>query len=108
MSGWDKYNGKLHLCWQADYNNSAGQQAAMMYYARQRVQLGGVGGNGIAAPDCIVFAYETMAFTQLEGGCNEEYGNLRSLELLYAPKGITTTAVGGFGNGARYPNGSPI
>jgi hypothetical protein len=109
MSGWDKYNGKVHLCWQANQNDSAGKQGAMLYYARQRVNLGLVSGNNQPAPDCRVIAYETMASAQLYGQCSEEYGCLRSLELLYCPVGMPgIRPVSGAGNGIRYPNGSCV
>ena len=110
MPGFDYYNGRVHLCWQADQNQTAGTQGAMMYYARQRVNLGGVGGNGNPAPNSFVFAYEIMASKQLVGQCTEEYGCLRELELLYCPADNPSIAmVHGGGNGlGRYPNGTPI
>lgn len=109
LTNWAKYNGFVHLCWQADQNDSAGRQAAMLYYARQRVNLGLVGGDGQPAPDSRVYAFETMASLQLDGKCDEAYGNLRSLELLYATRtDDRIRAMSGFGNGCRYPDGSPV
>jgi hypothetical protein len=109
LTNWgSKYNGRVHLCWQADQAQSAGLQAAMLYYARQRVALGTIGGDGVPAPDCRVYAFETMATAQLYGQCTEEYGCLRSLELLWAPATAPVPAMSGFGNGCRLPNGNPL
>jgi hypothetical protein len=106
LTSWDKYDGKVHLMWQADQNDPAGMQGARMYYARQRVNLGLVGGNGNLALNSRVYAYETMATKQLYGQCNEEYGCLRDLELLYTTRDDSRIpAVNGFGNGCRLPNG---
>jgi hypothetical protein len=84
ITDWNKYDGRVHLMWQANQHDSAGKQAAMCYYARERVNLGRVGGNGQLAPNSRVYAFETMATAQLYGQADEPYGNLRSLELLYA------------------------
>lgn len=109
LRDWSKYDGKVHLFWQADQNVSAGEQAAMLYYARQRVNMGLIGGVGPGAPHSLVYAFETMASAQLMGHCGEPYGNLRDLELLYAPRRDGRIApMGGFGNGCRLPDGSPI
>lgn len=110
MPGFDHYDGWLDLCWQADQTQSAGTQGAMLYYARQRVNLGGVGGNGSPAPNSRVNVWEIMASAQLMGQCTEEYGCLRSLELLYCPAdNPAIRAISGGGNGlGRYPNGMPI
>lgn len=121
MKGWDYYDGRVHLMWQAHQNDSAGKQAAMLYYARERVNLGLVGGNGELAPNSRVYAFETMASAQLDprmwtpprydaesqyGTCTEEYGCLRSLELLYATRRDNRILpVSGSNNGLRYPNG---
>ncbi len=107
LTNWSKYDGKVHLCWQADQTQSAGHQAAMLYYARLRVSLGQIGGDGTPAPNSRIVAFETMASAQLQGACTEEYGNLRTLELLYETR--TDARVrpmdGGFGNGCRQKNG---
>jgi hypothetical protein len=108
-SSYDNYN--VHLMWQADQNDSAGKQGAMQYYARMRVQLGWSGESTYTnpAPNCRVIPFEIMATAQLFGQCTEEYGCLRSLEMMY-----TTTNSPGiqnvneFGNGSRYPDGSWI
>ncbi len=108
MKSFADYNGLVHLAWQADQNESAGTQAARCYYARQRVNLGAVGGDGREAPDSRVFAYETMASKQLVGQCTEEYGCLRSLELNFATRLNTQNAIrpmAGSNNGLRYPDG---
>lgn len=109
VTNWADFNGKLHLALQQNPNQTAGTQGATTYYARQRVNLGLVGGDRRPAPDSIVFAFETMAESQLYGKCTEEYGNLRSLELLYCPAdNPAIRAMGGFNNGGRYPNGSGV
>lgn len=109
LTNWSKYNGRVHLMWQANQNDSAGTQGARLYYARQRVNLGTVGGDGNPAPDSRVYAFETMATKQLYGQCTEEYGNLRSLELLYTTRdNLAIRAMAGFGNGCRLPSGDPI
>ena len=111
LTDWSPYDGKVHLCWQADNNDSAGTQGARLYYARQRVNLGLVGDGQYSnpAPNCRVYAYETMASSQLMGRCTEEYGNLRSLELLYTTRvDSRIRPMAGFGNGCRYPDGTPI
>lgn len=111
LTDWSPYNGKVHLMWQADQTDSAGTQGARLYYARQRVNLGLVGDGEFShpAPDCRVYAFETMATAQLYGQCDEAYGNLRDLELLYTTRlDDRIRAVSGFGNGCRLPNGTAI
>ena len=109
LTNWSKYDGRVHLMWQANQNNSAGQQAAMLYYARMRVNLGTVGGNGLLAPNSRVYAFETMATNELYGRSTEEYGCLRSLELLYATRlDPRIRPMAGFGNGCRFPDGDPL
>lgn len=109
LTNWADYDGTVHLCWQADQNDSAGTQAARLYYARQRVNLGLIGGNGQPAPNSRVIAFETMATNQLYGRCDEAYGNLRSLELLYATRDDNRILpMSGSGNGCRLPSGAPI
>lgn len=114
ITNWSKYDGRVHLCWQANCSDpnqkgfTAGGQGSMLYYARQRVNLGLQGGDGRPAPNSRVIAFEIMSFAQLLGNCTEDYGNLRSLQLLWCPQGITTRGVDGFGSGARYPDGSVI
>jgi hypothetical protein len=108
ITNWDKYNGRLHLCWQANSDDSAGKQGAMLYYARQRVKLGLIGGNGNPAPDSEVIIHECMATNELYGECTEEGGCLKTYELLCCPQGVTNGPVMGFGNGGRMPNGDAI
>ena len=111
LTDWSPYNGRVHLCWQADQNDPAGTQGAKLYYARQRVQLGWIGDGTYShpAPDCRVIAFEQQATAQLYGTCDEAYGCLRSLEMNYCPAGLPGIGmVSGFGNGGRYPNGSAI
>lgn len=112
LTDWSPYNGKVHLCWQADQNDSAGTQGARLYYARQRVNLGLIGDGSYSnpAPDCRVYAFETMATAQLFGQCTEAYGNLRGIELLYTTR-LTDQirAMSGSGNGGnRLPGGMPF
>lgn len=119
MRDWSIYNGRVHLMQQlaADGREPntlcpAGLQGASMYYGRKRVYLGidaGEGGLGPGAPDSKVIAFETMAIEQLYGRCNEEYGCLRTWELLCGTRNNDRVKpVHGFGNGGRYPNGDPI
>lgn len=111
LVSWAPYDGRVHCMWQADPNDSAGTQAARLYYARQRVNIGwnGDGPNVEGAPNSRVYAFETMATSQLYGHCDEAYGNLRSLELLYATRNDDRVRpMAGVGNGARLPDGSPL
>lgn len=109
MPAWGAYDGKVHLMWQADQNDSAGTQGARLYYARQRVNLGTIspdGGTSTGAPNSRVYAFETMATKQLYGQCDEAYGCLRSLELLYTTRLDTRIRpMSGYGNGCRLPDG---
>jgi len=106
---WADYNGWLHLCLQSNPNHTAGRQGACTVYARQRVNLGGAGGDGRPAPDSKIILFETMATEQLYGRCTEAYGCLRSLEMLYCPTiDPGAPAFGGSGNGLRYPDGSAV
>ncbi len=109
LTNWDKYDGRVHLCWQANPKESAGTQGARLYYARQRVNLGLIGGNGNVALNSRVYAFETMAEEQLYGRCDEEYCCLRSLELLYTTRlDNRIAAMSGFGNGCRLRDGNKI
>lgn len=112
MPSWGAYDGKVHLCWQASQNDSAGTQGARLYYARQRVNLGMVspdGGSVPGAPNSRVITFETMATKQLYGQCDEAYGNLRDLELLYTTRtDARILPMSGYGNGCRLPDGSAI
>ena len=128
---WAQYNGKVHLCWESgnrtnnpSMSDPAGTMGALLYYARQMVQLGQSGDGpttGAGAPDSRVYVWELLATSQLEGvnngglsvpGApvfNELYGKLRSLEMMYCPAGLPgISMVHGFGNGASYPDGSPV
>jgi hypothetical protein len=109
LTDWSPYDGRVHLCWQADQTESAGTQGARLYYARQRVNLGLVGGAGNLALNSRVIAFETMATAQLYGQCSEVGGNLRSLELLFTTRNdARIPAVSGFGNGGRWSSGWPL
>ena len=37
LTNWSQYDGRVHLMWQANPADSAGKQAAMLYYAPERV-----------------------------------------------------------------------
>lgn len=109
VTNWSDYDGKVHLMWQAEPHDSAGRQGAMLYYARLRVALGQIGGNGQLALKSRVYAKEIMATAQLYGQCNEGYGNLRSLELLYCPvNDPRIPPMAGFDNGSRQHDGTPF
>lgn len=106
---WSKYDGRLHLMVQNDVTAPAGLQGASMYYARLRVMGQGDGAQGPGAPNSKVIAFETMASAQLMGQCTEEYGCLRDWELLCGTRlDPRIPPTGGFGNGCRYPDGTPI
>lgn len=109
---WSPFDGKVHLCWQANQNESAGTQGGRLYYARQRVNLGMVspdGGVTPGAPHSRVYAFETMATKQLYGQCDELYGKLRSLELLYTTRAdARILPMSGYGNGGSLPDGSVL
>lgn len=107
-SAWSQYDGKIHLMLQVTVSQSAGQQAALAYYARQRVTLGGVGGDGNPAPNCRVHMFEVSATAELYGQMTELQGKRRSLELCWAPQGIATGFVHGVGNGVSEPDGTQI
>lgn len=104
---WADFNGRLHLCWQANQNDSAGRRGALLYYARLRVNLGGIGGDGRPAPDCRVYDFENEASNELQGQDSEEKGNLQTLEDMYctAPD-AGVRPMSGYGNGCRNPNGT--
>jgi len=125
VTHWADFNGRVHCMWQANQNESAGTQAARMYYARQRVNLGLVGGDGRPAPDSLVYAYEVQSSAQFDphawtiprpdaansyGTCTEAYGTLRGKELLFATRDdVRIRPVGGVGNGGtRAQDGTPF
>lgn len=111
LTDWSKYDGKVHLAWQADQDDSAGTQGARLYYARQRVNQGLIGDGtfGPGAPHSRVVAYETMATNQLFGEATEEDGCRRSLELLYTTRlDSVILPVSGSNNGIRQANGDPL
>lgn len=106
MPGFDHYDGRVHLMWQAIPANSAGLQAFNLYEARVRVALGGVAGSGNLALNSRVIAFETMAEYQLFNECTEEYCCLRSLELLYdTVADARIPPMAGSANGLRLPSG---
>lgn len=112
LVSWKKYDGRVHCMWQANDKDSAGTQAARLYYARQRVNLGwnGDGPPVAGAPHSRTYAFETMATSQLYGQCGEAYGCLRGLELLYATRtDDRVLPMSGVGNGGnRLPDGTPF
>jgi hypothetical protein len=98
---WQQWIGKLRgLCWQGNQNDSAGLQGARMYDARRILHR--------ANPSFKLVAFELLATNQLYGRATEEQGCLRGLEMVYCPQGETIQMVWGFGNGARYPDGTAI
>lgn len=105
---WADLDGALHLCYEANNADDAGTQGARLYYARERVTVGGVGGDGRPAPNCRVYTFETMATSQLEGQCDELTGKRRSLELNYCPQGGATGMIHGSGNGISDADGTQI
>lgn len=110
LNDWSPYDGRVHLMQQLDVNASAGLQGASMYYARQHVNAGiGDAARGPGAPNSRVIAFEIMATGQLYGKCNEEYGCLRSWELLSGTRNNPKVRpVSGFANGCRRPDGSTL
>lgn len=110
LNDWSPYDGRVHLMQQMDSTASAGLQGASMYYARLHVNCGvGDAARGPGAPNSRIIAFETMATAQLYGRCDEGYGNLRDWELLCGTRDRDCARpVSGFGNGCRYPDGSPI
>ena len=110
LNNWAPYDGRVHLMQQMDGNASAGLQGASMYYARLHINCGhGDAAVGPGAPKSRIIAFETMATQQLYGQCSEEYGCLRSWEMLcgtrHDPRALP---VSGSGNGIRYPDGTPL
>lgn len=110
LNSWGRFNGRVHLMQQLCVDAPTGLQGASMYYGRQYVNAAiGDGALPPAAPDSRVIAFETMATAQLYGYCTEEYGCLRSWELLCGTRNNPVVRpVSGFGNGCRYPDGTPI
>lgn len=108
LNDWSPYDGRVHLCQQLDVDASAGLQGASMWYARRYVNCGiGDGAKGPGAPNSRVIAFETMATAQLYGRCTEEYGCLRSWELLCGTRtDARVRPVSGSANGLRKPDGS--
>lgn len=106
---WADYNGLVHLCNQIFNDESAGLQGSLQGYAMRRVNLGMEGGDGRPAMNSRVYAFETMATSQLYGRCTELYGKLRSLELNYCPPGLSgVQPIAGSGNGISEPDGWQI
>jgi hypothetical protein len=109
LTSWAPYDGRVHLMQQLDVDASAGLQGASMYYARLRVNCGAGDGAGPGAPNSRVIAFEIMATAQLYGRCTEEYGCLRSWELLCGTRDQSCArSVSGSCNGIRYPNGDSL
>jgi hypothetical protein len=113
LTNWAPYDGKVHLCWQANQNDTAGTQGGKLYYARQRVNLGFQGDGTIlpqnAAPNSRVILFEMMATAQLFGQCSESYGNLRTLETLYCPvDNPQVRPLSGYCNGGRLHAGGAL
>lgn len=110
LNDWSPYDGRVHLMQQMAADASAGRQGSSMWYARQHVNCGiGDAARGPGAPNSRVIAFETTAIEQLYGRCSEEGGCLRSWELLCGTRNNPKARpVSGFGNGCRYPDGSPV
>lgn len=99
---WQQWIGLVQgLCWQADPSAPAGLMGAKLWDARRILAR--------ADPSFLTVAFELRATEQLYGRCTEEQGCLTGLELLYCDNdGLGYPEVAGFGNGARYPDGSAI
>ena len=113
LTNWAPYDGRLHLCWQANQKETAGTQGGSLYYARMRVNLGWQGDADFepqfAAPNSRVILFEMQASDQLDGLCTEEYGCLRSLESLYCTRlDPHILPLSGACNGLRYPDGTGV
>lgn len=105
--GWADFDGALHLCHEVNYADTLGTMGARQYYARLRVNLGLVGGDGRPAPHCRVYAYETLATAQLfnlktgDGIVADELaGKLYALGLNYCPNGDPPNPVVGMVHGS--------
>ncbi len=115
---WSLYDGRVHLCQQLiGLNNDgetltlAGLQGAAMYYARLHVNCGiGDAAKGPGAPNSRVIAFETMSTAQLYGKCSEDYGNLRSWQLICGTRSDPRCRpVSGSASGLREPlTGKPV
>jgi hypothetical protein len=112
---WQQNVGKVDsVLYQAEPFWSAGMMSARINDALDRLAPAGVwglGDSGRGHPFDVV-GWELIATQQygngLDGNGNvadEDHGNLKGFEVLCTPGRM---AVMGFGNGARYPNGSPL
>lgn len=111
LRDWSPYDGRVHLCWQGDPTASAGLMGASIgHYARLHVNCGqGDAALGPGAPNSRVIAFELRATQQFYGSMTEEQGNLTTWEMLCAPRDSSKELpISGFGNGCRYPDGTPI
>jgi hypothetical protein len=97
---WNSFGSKLKgLLAQLQSTASAGLQGSKMWDMRTHV-----------GDQHLVVGFEIMASEQLYSRCTEEYGNLRSWEIICGTRvpGTNYPAVSGFGNGCRYPWGGYI
>lgn len=91
------------ILWQGDSSQAAATQAAHCWDTRWRAAVGN--------PDLRVVAFELRASEQLYGRVTENQAALTGWENLCATRNAlapNALAVAGFGNNARYPNGTPI
>lgn len=112
---WSRYDGQVHLALQLNVNSSAGLQGVGHWYARRRLMGVGDGARGSGAPNSRVITFETKAFAQLMGQCDENTAcrfnwenGCGTRDDTRSPGGDLIPPVGGFGNGNRYPNGDPL
>jgi hypothetical protein len=115
MRDWSIVDGRWHLMLQSCGHlgstlTSAGRQASSAgYYARERVNLGGIGGTGKLALKSRTVNFECMADATFFGYCDETTAVRRSFELFCVPRNdARLLPIAGSGNGLWYGDGSPI
>lgn len=100
---WKIQSGKLTgLLYQGNPDWSVGMLQARLNDVLVRLVQGGLWG---LSQSFDVVAFETIATLQFNNQADEDRGDLVGFESLCAPGGHP---VQGFGNGARYPDGSPL
>ena len=96
---WANFIGRVAgVCWQGNVDDSAGKQGAMLWYVRRYL--------GPISPTFKVVAFELTATNELYGKCDELHGCLRGYEMVCCTSDGSAPPVAGFGNAARYPDGS--